>query len=263
MAKGRHRHQKAPAVGAFFVVLAWLSPALADSCAPPPEAAPISVRYVHDGDSMVLGDNRKIRLIGINTPELAYRDPPGQALAIRARDRLRQLLFKAGNRAEIIYGEQRKDNHGRHLAHLWLPDGRNLTAELLREGLGWAIAVPPNVRYLDCYAEAETKARTASAGVWDHADHRARDSKDLSLRDEGFQRVRGRITRVNHGGGATWINLEGRFALRIPDEYIGWFRQRPERSWVGRDIEVRGWLYTSKGQLRVTVKHPAALDFID
>jgi len=255
--------KKAPRLGAFFVFLIWLSPVSADSCSPPATTEPVQVRYVHDGDSLVLADNKKIRLIGINTPEIAYQDQPTQALAIKARDRLRQLLFQQSNRARLLYGDQRQDRYGRNLAHLWLDDGRNLSAELLREGLAWAIAIPPNVRYLDCYVETEKTARSASRGVWDHADYVARDSSNLSLSDEGFQRVRGRIIRVHHGGRASWINLQGRFALRIPDHDIKWFEKRPDRSWVGREIEVRGWLYSAKGELRMNVQHPAALQFTD
>jgi endonuclease YncB( thermonuclease family) len=259
MPRDHHLLEKAPRVGAFFVFLIWLLPASADSCSPPATTEPVQVRYVHDGDSLVLNDNKKIRLIGINTPEIAHQDQPTQALAIKARDHLRQLLFQQGNRAQLIYGEQQQDRYRRNLAHLWLSDGRNLTAELLREGLGWAIAIPPNVSYLDCYLESEKAARTASRGVWDHPDYVARDSRNLSLHDEGFQRVRGRIIRVNHGGGATWINLQGRFALRIPDQNIAWFKKRPDPDWVGREIEVWGWLYSAKGELRVNVQHPAAL----
>jgi len=255
--------KKAPRVGAFFVLLIWLSPASADNCSPPATTEPVRVRYIHDGDSLVLSDSRKIRLIGINTPEIAHQDQATQALAIKARDRLRQLLFQQGNRAKLIYGAKQQDRHRRNLAHLWLADGMNLAAELLREGLAWAIAIPPNVRYLDCYLEAEKTARTSARGIWDHADYAAKDSGSLSLHDEGFQRVRGRIIRVNHGGRASWINLQGRFALRIPDQDIKWFKKRPDNSWVGRKIEARGWLYSAKGELRLTVQHPAALQFVD
>jgi micrococcal nuclease len=253
--------KKAPPAGAFFILLLWLSAAAADNCSPPATSEPVQVRYVHDGDSLVLADNKKIRLIGINTPEIAYQDQPTQALAIKARDRLRQLLFQQGNRARLIYGDQQQDRHGRNLAHLWLADDSNLAARLLREGLAWSVAIPPNIRYLDCYLEAEQTARKGSRGVWDHPDYAPRNANELGLRNEGFQRVRGRIIRVNHGGGARWINLQGRFALRIPDQDIEWFKNRPDASWVGREIEVRGWLYRSKGELRVTVQHPAALQF--
>ncbi len=258
-----HLRNKAPWVGAFFVCAIWLSPAVADRCSPPATSERVKVRHVHDGDSLVLTNGTRVRLIGVNAPEMSHQDQPAQALAVKARDRLRQLLFQNANSARLVSGKQRLDRHGRKLAHLWLADGRNLSAELLGEGLGWAITIPPNVGFLDCYLKSEDAARRAARGVWGHPTHAPRDSTDLGLRDEGFKRIRGRIVRVNHGGGATWINLAGRFALRIPDEHIDWFTDRPDRHWIGRNIEVRGWLYAAKGELRVNVQHPAALHLID
>ena len=252
--------RKAPWVGAFFLLLGWQQTALAGSCARPAATEPVLVRYVPDGDTVVLANNRKIRLIGINTPETRQDDQPAQALAIEARDRLRRLLFTQGNKAQALYGLAEKDRHGRYLAHLWLADGTNLAAELLRNGLGWVVAIPPNTRFLDCYIESERMARDAASGVWGHRDHAARTSTQLNLRSRGFQRVTGRVVRVNHGGGATWINLEGRFAVRIPDQDLRWFDHPPDSSWIGTELKVRGWLYAAKGELRVTVRHPAALE---
>ncbi len=255
--------KKAPRVGAFFVLVAWLSPAWPGTCTLPQAGEPVKVRYVSDGDTLVLTDGRKIRLIGINTPEIAHEDQPTQPLAIRARDRLRQLLFQQGNRARLRYGKQETDRYRRKLANLWLPNGKNLAAELLREGLGWMIAIPPNTRLVDCYRQAEAAARAAGRGVWSQPDYAARPSTELGLRDNGFQRVRGRVIRVNHGGGALWINLQGRFAIRIPDRDLDEFPSPPDRSWVGRSIEVRGWAFNTRGELRMTVHHPLMLQFLD
>jgi len=255
--------KKAPLVGAFFLFTLLLSPASANSCSPPQNTEPVEVRYVHDGDTLVLKNNRKIRLIGINTPEVAHKGRPNQALAIKARDRLRQLLFQQGNKALLVYGKQIMDRHSRYMVHLWLPSGENLTAELLREGLGWVIAIPPNIGFLDCYLGSENTARSASRGVWNHPDYVAVNSSTLKLRDTGFMRVKGRIIRVNRGGDSTWINLTGRFAIRIPNSDLKWFNDPPGQSWLGRNIEVLGWLYSKKGELRVNIQHPASLRFTD
>jgi len=255
--------KKAPWIGAFFLLSVWLTPAWADTCAPLKHSEQVTVRYVSDGDTLILSDNRKIRLIGINTPEVARKDKPAQPLAIRARDRLRQLLFQHSNQARLLYGEQQTDRYGRKLANLWLPNDSNLAAELLREGLGWMIAIPPNTRFIDCYQQAEKTARAADSGVWRQSDYAVKPSAQLGLRSSGFQRVQGRVVRVNHGGGALWVNLEGRFALRIPDQDIRWFGNPPDRNWVGRTIEVRGWVFNTKGELRMTVHHPAMLQFLD
>ena len=255
--------KKAPRVGAFFVLALWLAPAAADSCAVPSGTEQVKIRYVTDGDTVILADERRVRLIGINTPELGRDDKPTQALAIRARDRLRQLLFQHGNRAQLSYGKNRKDRYGRTLANLWSPDGKNLGAKLLREGLGWMIAIPPNIKFLACYREAEQSARKASTGVWQHPDYKVKQTRELGLRTSGFQRVQGRILRVNHGGGATWINLEGRFAVRIPDADIKYFSKQPKSDWVGRILEVQGWAFNTRGEMRVNVHHPAMLRFVN
>ncbi len=259
MPPGHSLLKKAPRFGAFFLLVAWLSAAAADACSPPATAQPVQIRYVHDGDTLILRDDTRVRLIGINTPEVARKGQPAEALAVKARNRLRQLLFQHDNRARLVYGKQKQDPHGRSLAHLWLADDSNLAARLLAEGLGWSIAIPPNIRFLDCYREAEETARTASLGVWKRADYAATPSTELRLRDTGFRRVRGRVIRVNRGGGATWINLEGRFAVRTPDRDMQYFRDHPDNSWLGREIELSGWLYAAKGELRVNIHHPAAL----
>lgn len=251
--------EKAPWVGAFFLLGIWVQAACAASCAPVGNAEPVHIRYVLDGDTLILRDQRKVRLIGINTPEMGREGEPTQPLAIEARNRLRQLLFQSSQKAQMLPGKEPRDRHGRILANLWLPDGENLTARLLREGLGWALMIPPNTRLLACYQEAEQSARDAGRGVWKHPAYTAKASKDLNLRSTGFQRVYGRVMRVHRGGGALWIHLEGRFALRIPEPDLRWFPRPPDRSWVGRDVEVRGWLYAAKGETRVNVHHPAAL----
>lgn len=254
--------KKALLSGAFFLCLAHLFPATAATCVPPGDAPLVKVRYVQDGDTLILTDDTRVRLIGINTPELASDSRPAQPLGIDARDQLRQLLFKHDNQVRLLEGEQRQDRYHRTLAYLWLPDGTDLSSELLRAGLGWLVAIPPDTLFLGCHKKAETEARQAHRGVWAPGVYPPLESASLGLRASGFQRVRGRIVRVNHGGGATWINLQGRFAIRIPDEDLHEFQQPPTQQWIGRELEVRGWLYQSKGELRVNIAHPANLQLL-
>ena len=83
--------RKAPLFGAFFLLISG-QPLYADSCAPSPEAKLVKVRYAHDGDTVTLSDDRRVRLIGINTPEVATGKIATQPGALQARNRLRQLL---------------------------------------------------------------------------------------------------------------------------------------------------------------------------
>src|SRR5687767_11796837 len=69
---------------------------------------------VVDGDTFKLGD-RKIRITGIDAPELvASRCPAEAALARRSADRLRELLNQ-GPIEMIGHRLQQQDRHGRYL----------------------------------------------------------------------------------------------------------------------------------------------------
>jgi endonuclease YncB( thermonuclease family) len=247
-------------VGALFAFWLLAGPAPACTLAEPDDR--VRVRHVYDGDSLVLEDGRRLRVIGINAPELGRDGAADEPLAIAARDALRRQLFQSGGVVGLRYGEERQDHYGRTLAHVFAADGENLGAALLRQGLAVAIIIPPDLWGLDCYPAAEREARAAGRGLWAHSDHQPRESRDLGLREEGFRLVRGRVVRVGRSRDAHWINLEGAVALRVPKDNLGYF-DVPLESLVGRRVEARGWFYLQRNELRATLHHPAALEVLD
>ena len=255
---------KASLVGAFFVCAAWLAPAApaGADCHPDRSDEMVRVRQVYDGDSLVLADGRRVRLIGVNTPELGRDGAPHQPLALRARDRLRQLVFASAQRVRLRYGPERKDRHGRTLAHLFLADGGNAAARLLEEGLGWAIAIPPNLWGQACYQRAERRARQARRGVWSQPAYRPAEAGRLALGRHGFGLVTGRVVQVSDRAGKRRVRL-GRLVAEIPLADLKYFPDPPGPAWIGRRLEVRGWLRPVRGELRVTLHHPAMLRRLD
>ena len=86
-----------------------------------------------DGDTFKLGD-RKIRIIGIDAPELAEpRCPEEAALARRSADRLLALLNQ-GQFEMVAHRLQREDRHGRDLMVLER-NGASIGRQLIDEGL--------------------------------------------------------------------------------------------------------------------------------
>ncbi|WP_224823692.1 thermonuclease family protein [Cognatishimia sp. MH4019] len=80
--------------------------------------------FVVDGDTIVI-NKLQIRLFGIDAPELNH--PYGQ----KAKWALVRLCKGHMLKADII----EEDTHGRTVARCWLPDGRDLSAEMVKEGL--------------------------------------------------------------------------------------------------------------------------------
>ncbi len=214
----RRARKRAPLGGALFAF--WLLVGIAQACDLATPDDRVRVRHVHDGDSLVLEDGRRLRVMGINAPELGRDGSADEPFAIAARDALRRELFRSGQVVGLRYGVERQDHYGRTLAHIFSADGENLGAALLRQGLAMAIVIPPDLWGLDCYPDAEREAREAGRGLWAHPDFQPRESRSLGMRDEGFMLVRGRVQRIGRSRDARWINLE-----------VAWRCGSPWRAW--------------------------------
>lgn len=219
---------------------------------------PALVRHVIDGDSVVLADDRQVRLIGINAPEFGRDGKPDQPLAATARDRLRELA--QGRTVQLIYESENRDRHGRWLAHVVLVDGTSAEIDLLEQGLAWAVAIPPNIREHARHRAAEDGARRAGRGVWSHPYYVARRPSTLTRSDTGFRRVRGRVRHVGRSRKYVYLDMAPGFALRVRHEdWQQYFRDRPE-AWRGADLEARGWVAEHQGRLHMTIGHPAMIE---
>lgn len=220
----------------------------------------VKVHYVHDGDTLHLQNGDKVRLIGIDTPELARKGRPDEVLAIQARDRLKQLVRNSNNQLDLRMGADRFDRYGRRLAHLYGQNGSSLSAQLLKDGLATLLAVPPNLSSLDCYAIAEAHAQEMAIGIWQLTRYRTIASTDLSRNSRGYRRVSGKVIRIGEGRRNLWLNLPGKVAFRIEKNELLLFSGLKPRELLGKTITGRGWLYGHKGELRMRLRSRFALD---
>ncbi|MDE2088499.1 MAG: thermonuclease family protein [Gammaproteobacteria bacterium] len=248
---------------ALAALLACRAAFAAADCAPGRISARHQAVYVYDGDTVRLADGRKLRLIGIDTPELGRNGAPPQPYALRARERLHALLSAQGNRIGFRHDRTRYDRYQRTLAHVYLPDGTNAAAELLRQGLGTALVVPPNLWKLGCYQAAEQQARERRRGIWSLPQYQPVEAAELDPGTRGFRLVTGRVVRVSHRRGSLWLRLDGPVVLRVKHDDLHYFRAvRPARL-TGRRVLARGWLHGYRGTLFLSVRHPAALQAME
>jgi len=122
------------------------------------------VARVLDGDTLLLADGKKVRLLGVDTPELEKAGRPAEFLAHRAKQELTNLA--QGKRVRLEYDRMRYDQYGRLLAYLYLPDGRLVNAELVRQGLARVYLTPPNVRQREALLTVQREALAAQRGIW-------------------------------------------------------------------------------------------------
>ena len=257
---GMSHEKKAPRTGAFFIVCSLLfamlsGQVLATDCVTGRIDDQVEVRQIFDGDTVQLMDGRKVRLLGINTPEMGRADRPSEPLASEARKSLSALIRQAGS-VGLRYGKQRKDRYKRELAHLIIDGHIDVQQVLLEQGLAIAIVVPPNLWQQDCYQQAEKRARDKGLGVWGLDYFRPFDVGRQTVDRGGFRLIKGRVIHVDKSSQSVWLDLDGGVSLRIASEDWRYFSVRDWDRWQGRNIVARGWLYRRGEQWRLRIRHP-------
>lgn len=115
------------------------------------------VERVVDGDTVALADGRRVRLLGINTPE------KGEPLYEEAAATLRELV--QGQEVTLEFDEERKDQYDRTLAYLFKGE-LFVNGELVRRGLAYCFTWAPNTAHEDDFISLQRDARAARRGLW-------------------------------------------------------------------------------------------------
>ncbi len=104
----------------------------------------VIVSRVIDGDTVEIASGERVRLLGMNTPEL------GQPYHDEAANRLKE--FVEGKSVTLESDINEKDQYGRLLRYVYV-DEKFVNAELVKEGYANVYILPPNTKH-----EAELRA---------------------------------------------------------------------------------------------------------
>jgi len=129
-----------------------------------PAGARIHARVTRhtDGDTLWLSGVGKVRLIGIDTPEVFGR---AECYGRQASAFLRRLL-PIGSRVTYSLGVEGRDRYGRALAYLYADDGRFVNLLLVKRGYAHPLTIPPNDRFAGRFVRAARRARARRVGLW-------------------------------------------------------------------------------------------------
>lgn len=127
-----------------------------------------TVASVADGDTITVdlgGYQEKVRLIGVDTPETHDPRRPLQCFGEAASGFTKKLLEGQKVRLEGDPEDSDRDKYRRLLRYVYLPDGRLVNAEIIREGYGFAYVVFPYAK-MDEFRQLEREARENNRGLW-------------------------------------------------------------------------------------------------
>lgn len=137
----------------------------------------ILVKRAIDGDTLQLENGERLRLIGIDTPEIhesdkLYNDSRRNKQGIQTIKELgRQALeftknLTEGKRVSLEFDVEKYDRYGRILAYAYLKDGTFVNAKIIEEGYASLMTFPPNIKYADLFMRLYQQARINKKGLW-------------------------------------------------------------------------------------------------
>lgn len=134
---------------------------------------PVELVRVHDGDTIWVkyeGEERKIRYLLVDTPELNHKEKGTQPFAKEAKNRNEELLKSGQIEIEFDVGDK-EDKYGRLLAYVYV-DGESVQEKLIAEGLARVGYIyEPNSTHLESFKAAEEQAKNAETGIWSIEDY--------------------------------------------------------------------------------------------
>ena len=218
-----------------------------------------AVTAVIDGDTVRLAGGDSLRLVGLNTPEIGRDGRPDEPLAQEARQAL-SLAIGPARSVWLQASEEERDRYGRLLAYAYDGSGTSLSATLLEQGLGFHVAIAPNLRLANCLQNREMLARQQGRGLWGGDMGAPRPVAGLVAGQGGFRLIRDRVTRVSFKDNGWWVQLGGKLGLKIAGPAQANFSPDQLRALEGRQVETRGWLVPMKGDWwMMRVDHPSML----
>ena len=146
------------------LALAGCAEPVADPGAPVGQGRLTSARVTKhtDGDTLWLSGIGKVRLIGMDTPEVYF----GAECFGREASAFVERTVPLGAEVRYRLGVEERDRYGRALAYVWLRDGRFLNRLLVARGYAQPLTIPPNVEYEDLFVRVARRARDAGRGLW-------------------------------------------------------------------------------------------------
>ncbi|WP_442600289.1 thermonuclease family protein [Neobacillus sp. D3-1R] len=137
----------------------------------------VMVERVVDGDTVKLSDGRKVRFVGVNTPESTTRtEEYGKEASHYTKSKLE------GKRIWMQMDVSETDRYNRLLRIIWLSVPTDLmdeneirtkmfNAELVLKGYAEPSTYPPDVKYSDYFIQFAREARKNKTGLWSYGEN--------------------------------------------------------------------------------------------
>lgn len=216
-----------------------------------------TVDKVFDGDTIRLSDGRRIRLLGINTPEVSHRGRDSEAGGEIAKRWLKEKL--ADKKVRLQTDTELTDKYRRTLAHVFTETGEHINLQLVETGLASVNIYPPNLSFVKELADAQNRAEQDRRGIWANPAYAAMpaDRLDIDGNRKRWMRIQGRVRTIRSSRKFVYLELNDMLQARIEKKWLPLF---PDvETYRGKTVELRGWLNKNRDGWSMLIRHPSAI----
>lgn len=213
------------------------------------------VSKVYDGDTIVLNSGKRVRLLGINAPEVASRYRASEPGGLAAKKWLQEKLHNKS--VHLQFDQEKYDRYQRLLAHLFLPGEKHLNEALLENGHAILNIVPPNLRYTDKLIRAQQRAEKQKLGIWSMPRYQPLPISRITNENRGWQRYIGTPKSIKRNRKYSRLIFNQKTNIRIANENLELFPNL--ETYLEKSIEIRGWVSRNGENYSILVRHPSAL----
>lgn len=132
------------------------------------------IETFEDGDTITVnmnGTSERIRMIGVDTPETQDPRTSVQCFGKVASEFTKSLIGDQPVRLEADPINTNRDRYNRLLRYVYLPDGRLVNAEIIKQGYGFAYTLFPFEK-IEEFRSYEIQAREQNLGLWNSCEIR-------------------------------------------------------------------------------------------
>ena len=122
------------------------------------------VKWVNDGDTIVLLNGKSVRYIGVNSTEINHEEKTAEPFGYAAK-KTNESMVKPG-KIRLEFDNRQYDHYGRLLAYIFLEDGTFVNSRLLEEGVAYYYFKKPNLKYGRILLQSQRKAMKGQKGFW-------------------------------------------------------------------------------------------------
>jgi len=215
------------------------------------------LKKINDGDTVTLENDRLVRFIGINTPEINYRDINQSARYALEAKALLERYIRPGDKIHLVYDKTKQDKYGRKLAYVYTKTGRNLGLLQLKAGLAHHWVIGKNDKFWRCFQDAQGQAKLRKKGVW--SDFKPLSAKRLQKSDKGYVYISGRITSIEGSSKGLKLMLDKHLSVWISGSNLKRFTNSDIGFSLHKKLLLTGKLFFSQKQAKLTLYHPAQI----